>query len=57
MVNRRKKAKQLFLAKKKKANAKLSPASKPKYVSKAERAKLAATTSEIEAAQTNTEQP
>ena len=42
MVNRRKKAKQLFLAKKKKANAKLSPSTKPKYISKAARAKLAA---------------
>ena len=41
MVNRRKKAKQLFLAKKKKANAKVSPSTKPKYVSKAEREKLA----------------
>ena len=48
MVNRRKKAKQLFLAKKKKANAKLSPSTKPKYVSKAEREKLAASTDSTE---------
>ena len=48
MVNRRKKAKQLFLAKKKKANAKLSPSTKPKYISKAARAKLAASTESSE---------
>jgi hypothetical protein len=44
MVNRRKKAKQLFLAKKKKANAKLSPSTKPKYISKAEREKVMVST-------------
>ncbi|WP_298633270.1 DUF2986 domain-containing protein [uncultured Umboniibacter sp.] len=48
MVNRRKKAKQLFLAKKKKANAKLSPSTKPKYITKADREKLAASNESIE---------
>ncbi len=46
-MNRRKKIKQLLEAHAKKANAKLAPkSSKPKYVSKADRAKL-----EAEAAQ------
>ena len=40
-MNRRKKAKQIFNAKQKKANAKLTTHTKPKYISKAERAKLA----------------
>ncbi|WP_212629460.1 DUF2986 domain-containing protein [Pseudomonas sp. KB-10] len=42
-MNRRKKIKQLLEAHAKKANAKLAPKSnKPKYVSKADRARLAA---------------
>nr|WP_100546585.1 MULTISPECIES: DUF2986 domain-containing protein [unclassified Pseudomonas] len=46
-MNRRKKIKQLLEAHTKKANAKLAPKSnKPKYISKADRAKL-----EAEAAQ------
>ncbi|MBG0839673.1 MULTISPECIES: DUF2986 domain-containing protein [Pseudomonadaceae] len=46
-MNRRKKIKQLLEAHAKKANAKLAPKSnKPKYISKADRAKL-----EAEAAQ------
>ncbi len=40
-MNRKKKIKTTLLAKKKKANAKLHKSSKPKYISKAERAKLA----------------
>jgi len=40
-MNRKKKIKTTFLAKKKKANAKLTYSNKPKYISKAERAKLA----------------
>ena len=41
-MNRKKKIKTTLLAKKKKANAKLHKSNKPKYVSKAERARLAA---------------
>ena len=42
-MNRRKKIKQLLEAHARKANAKLAPTSnKPKYISKADRAKLAA---------------
>jgi len=40
-MNRKKKVKSTLLAKKKKANAKLHKNNKPKYISKAERAKLA----------------
>lgn len=39
-MNRKKKVKTTLLAKKKKANAKLNKSNKPKYISKAERAKL-----------------
>lgn len=39
-MNRRKKGNQTLKARAKKANAKLSPQSKPKYISKAERVKL-----------------
>ncbi|MCF5654296.1 DUF2986 domain-containing protein [Pseudomonas poae] len=46
-MNRQKKLQQLFKAKAKKANAKLAPKSKDKYISKAERERLA-----TEAAQT-----
>ncbi|MDR9753785.1 DUF2986 domain-containing protein [Pseudomonas sp. SZMC_28357] len=41
-MNRRKKIQQLLKAHAKKASAKLAPASKTKYVSKADRLKLAA---------------
>ncbi|MCY1415093.1 hypothetical protein D3C76_323090 [compost metagenome] len=41
-MNRRKKIKQLLQANAKKASAKLAPKSKPKYISKADRLKLAA---------------
>ncbi|REL27259.1 DUF2986 domain-containing protein [Thalassotalea euphylliae] len=40
-MNRKKKIKSTLLAKQKKANAKLHKSNKPKYISKAERAKLA----------------
>ncbi|PBJ27478.1 hypothetical protein BSF44_05050 [Pseudomonas sp. ACN8] len=40
-MNRQKKLKQLFKAKAKKASAKLAPKSKPKYICKADRLKLA----------------
>ncbi len=40
-MNRRKKGNKILKARAKKANAKLSPQNKPKYVSKACRAKLA----------------
>jgi hypothetical protein len=40
-MNRQKKLQQLFKAKAKKASAKLAPISKDKYISKADRAKLA----------------
>ncbi|PCK09241.1 MAG: DUF2986 domain-containing protein [Alteromonadaceae bacterium] len=41
-MNRRKKATQIFKARVKRANAKLAPKKKSKYISKAERAKLEA---------------
>lgn len=41
-MNRRKKIKQLLQAHAKKASAKLAPASKSRYISKADRLKLAA---------------
>jgi len=41
-MNRRKKAEKIFGARLKKAKAKLAPKTKPKYISKADRAKLAA---------------
>ncbi|WEX14011.1 DUF2986 domain-containing protein [Pseudomonas sp. G11] len=41
-MNRQKKLQQLFKAKAKKASAKLAPKSKDRYISKAEREKLAA---------------
>ncbi|MGH8415866.1 MAG: DUF2986 domain-containing protein [Pseudomonas sp.] len=45
-MNRRKKIKQLLEAHAKKASAKLAPRNKPKYVSKADRLKLAAEASQ-----------
>ncbi len=45
-MNRRKKGNQILKARVKKAKAKLSPQSKPKYISKADRAKLAAESSQ-----------
>lgn len=45
-MNRRKKITQLLKAHAKKASAKLAPASKSKYISKADRLKLAAETSQ-----------
>ncbi|HXR02263.1 MAG TPA: DUF2986 domain-containing protein [Pseudomonas sp.] len=44
-MNRRKKIKQLLQAHAKKASAKLAPASKTRYISKADRLKLAAESS------------
>lgn len=41
-MNRRKKLNQILRANAKKASAKLAPANKTKYISKADRAKLAA---------------
>lgn len=41
-MNRRKKIKQLLEAHARKANAKLAPKNKPKYICKADRLKLAA---------------
>ena len=41
-MNRRKKGNQILKARAKKAKAKLSPGSKPRYISKADRAKLEA---------------
>ena len=40
-MNRRKKARKILLAKNKKASAKLGSKNKPRYISKAERTKLA----------------
>ena len=45
-MNRRKKGNQKLKLRAKKANAKLVPKSKPKYISKADRAKLAAESSQ-----------
>ncbi|WP_347912491.1 DUF2986 domain-containing protein [Pseudomonas grandcourensis] len=45
-MNRQKKLKQLFKAKAKKASAKLAPKSKSTYISKADRLKLAAQTTD-----------
>ena len=45
-MNRRKKGNQILKARAKKANSKLSSKNKPKYISKADRAKLAAESSE-----------
>ena len=45
-MNRRKKIKQLLKAHAKKASAKLAPKSKDKYISKADRLKLAAQASQ-----------
>ncbi|MGV8841690.1 MAG: DUF2986 domain-containing protein [Pseudomonas sp.] len=45
-MNRRKKIKQLLKSHAKKANAKLAPPSKSKYMSKADRLKLAAESSQ-----------
>lgn len=45
-MNRQKKLQQLFKAKAKKASAKLAPANKSRYISKAGRLKLAAESSE-----------
>jgi len=44
-MNRQKKIKQLLKAHAKKASAKLAPKNKPKYISKADRLKLAAESS------------
>lgn len=41
-MNRKKKIKSILMAKKKKANKKLHNSNKPKYISKAEREKMAA---------------
>jgi len=49
-MNRLKKSIQIVKARAKKANAKLAPKSKPKYISKVERARL-----ELEANQENSE--
>ena len=51
-MNRRKKIKQLLEAHAKKANAKLAPKNKPKYISKADRLKLAAEASDDSTAST-----
>lgn len=45
-MNRQKKLQQLFKAKAKKASAKLAPVNKSKYISKADRLKLAAEASD-----------
>lgn len=47
-MNRRKKGVQILTAQAKKANTKLSSKNKPKYISKAERAKLEAEASQEE---------
>ncbi|CDF93535.1 MULTISPECIES: DUF2986 domain-containing protein [unclassified Pseudomonas] len=54
-MNRQKKIKQLLKAHAKKASAKLAPKNKPKYISKADRLKLAAESSEESATTPETE--
>lgn len=49
-MNRRKKSIQIVKGRIKKAKAKLSTKSKPKYISKAERAKLAEVAGDVESA-------
>ncbi|QOL27226.1 DUF2986 domain-containing protein [Thalassotalea sp. LPB0316] len=46
-MNRKKKVKQTLKAKMKKANAKLHKSNKPKYISKAERAKMALASEQV----------
>lgn len=46
-MNRRKKGNQILKARAKKAKAKLAPKNKPKYISKAERAKLTTENTEL----------
>ncbi|WP_047048273.1 DUF2986 domain-containing protein [Vibrio mexicanus] len=53
-MNRKKKINEILKKKQKKANAKLHKSNKPKYISKAERAKLEA--EQAEAVQAETEQ-
>ena len=45
-MNRRKQGNKIIRARNKKASAKLAPRNKPKYISKADREKLAAETNE-----------
>ena len=52
-MNRRKKLNQVSKARIKKANAKLSSQSKPKYISKADRAKLATDSSQDDGKEEN----
>ncbi|KZN15433.1 DUF2986 domain-containing protein [Marinomonas sp. TW1] len=47
-MNRRKKIKSILTKKAKQANLKANPKSKPKYISKAERAKLETETNQVE---------
>lgn len=47
-MNRKKKINETLKKKQKKANAKLHKSNKPKYISKAERAKMASEATEIE---------
>ena len=47
-MNRRKKVNNILKKRAKKANAKRHPSNKPKYISKAERAKLAAESAPLE---------
>lgn len=54
-MNRKKKVKSTLLAKQKKANAKLHKSNKPKYISKAERAKMAEQASLEKAAESSVE--
>ena len=50
-MNRRKKGNQILKARAKRAKAKLAPKTKPRYISKAERAKLAAEAEVVETAE------
>ncbi len=47
-MNRRKKGNQILKARAKRAQAKLAPKTKPRYISKAERAKLVAAQETVE---------
>lgn len=54
-MNRKKKIKSTLLAKKRKANAKLHKSNKPKYISKAEREKIAQQENEESTSSANSE--
>lgn len=55
-MNRRKKAREILDARNKKASAKVAPKNKPRYISKAERAKLEAGEAQAKNSETKTKE-